>query len=84
MRPHSPELLQELLLLTTNDDASAPVFKWQTRGDVVAGPATAAGMCAAKGWRSILTPALLVGTFGYATATFVCMALGKLILVKIM
>lgn len=50
----------------------------------VGGPATAAGMCAAKGWRSILTPALLVGTFGYATATFVCMALGKLILVKIM
>lgn len=50
----------------------------------VGGPTTAAGMCAAKGWRSTVTPALLVGTFGYATATFVCMGLGTLVLTKMM
>ncbi|GAB4821763.1 hypothetical protein N2152v2_008809 [Parachlorella kessleri] len=37
----------------------------------VGGPTTAAGMAAAKGWRSSLIPALLVGIFGYTTATFV-------------
>ena len=41
-----------------------------------AGPTTAAGMAAAKGWRSSIVPALLVGTFGYAIATFVNIALG--------
>lgn len=51
---------------------------------VCAGPTTAAGMCSAKGWRSSVTPALLVGTFGYATATFVCMGLGTLVLTKMM
>ena len=28
-------------------------------------------MAAAKGWRSSLIPALLVGILGYATATFI-------------
>lgn len=62
-----------------------------TRRDVLAasnanvgGPTTAAGMCSAKGWRASVTPALLVGTFGYATATFVCMGLGTLVLTKMM
>jgi len=40
------------------------------------GPTTAAGMCAAKGWRTSVVPALLIGTFGYATATFLGVALG--------
>lgn len=39
-----------------------------------AGPTTAAGMAAAKGWRSSLVPALLIGIMGYATATFVGVA----------
>lgn len=39
-----------------------------------AGPTTAAGMAAAKGWRSSMVPALLIGIMGYATATFVGVA----------
>jgi len=46
----------------------------------VGGPTTAAGMAASKGWRSMLVPSLLVGTFGYATATFVSLALGTSVL----
>ena len=37
----------------------------------IGGPTTAAGMAAAKGWKASTVPALLVGIFGYATATFV-------------
>jgi uncharacterized membrane protein len=44
------------------------------------GPSTAGGMAAAKGWRSMITPAILVGTAGYATATFAALALGQLVL----
>lgn len=43
----------------------------------VGGPTTAAGMAAAKGWRSSVVPCVLVGTLGYATATFVALALGQ-------
>jgi len=42
----------------------------------VGGPTTAAGMAWTKGWRSSLVPALLVGIFGYAIATFVSIGLG--------
>lgn len=42
----------------------------------VGGPTTAAGMTAGKGWRSLTVPAVLVGIFGYATATFLSVALG--------
>ncbi|KAK9813720.1 hypothetical protein WJX73_005290 [Symbiochloris irregularis] len=48
----------------------------------VGGPTTAAGMAAAKGWRLSLVPSLLVGTFGYATATFISCALGVTVLQK--
>ena len=43
----------------------------------VGGPTTAAGMAAAKGWRSSVVPCVLVGTLGYATATFVALVLGQ-------
>ena len=39
-----------------------------------AGPTTAAGMAAAKGWRRSLVPALLIGITGYASATFIGVA----------
>ena len=33
-------------------------------------------MATAKGWRSSMAPCILIGTFGYAIATFICCALG--------
>lgn len=46
----------------------------------VGGPTTAAGMATAKGWRSLLVPAILMGVLGYALATFASIALGKWVL----
>ncbi|MEZ5758750.1 MAG: DUF819 family protein [Emcibacteraceae bacterium] len=37
----------------------------------ILGPPTAAAMAGAMGWRTLVTPAVLTGTFGYATANFV-------------
>jgi len=42
----------------------------------VGGPTTAVAMAVSKGWRRSFVPAMLVGTFGYAVATFLCVALG--------
>ncbi len=41
------------------------------------GPTTAAAMAAAKKWPRLVTPAILCGTLGYGTATFIGVALGK-------
>lgn len=41
------------------------------------GPTTAAAMAAAKKWPKLVTPAILCGTLGYGTATFIGVALGK-------
>lgn len=35
----------------------------------IGGPATAAAMCTSRGWPKMVTPALLVGTLGYAIGT---------------
>lgn len=43
------------------------------------GPATAAAMAASRRWHWLVIPAILCGTFGYAIATFVGVALGKLV-----
>lgn len=40
------------------------------------GPATAAAMAAARGWRGLVIPAVLCGTLGYAVATFIGVVLG--------
>ena len=40
------------------------------------GPTTAAAMAVARGWRSLVLPAILCGTLGYAVATFIGVALG--------
>ncbi len=37
----------------------------------ILGPPTAAAMAGALGWKSLVTPAVLCGTFGYATANFI-------------
>lgn len=40
------------------------------------GPTTAAAMAVARKWRSLVIPAILCGTLGYAIATFIGVALG--------
>jgi uncharacterized membrane protein len=40
------------------------------------GPTTAAAMAVARRWEALVLPAVLCGTLGYATATFVGVALG--------
>jgi uncharacterized membrane protein len=42
----------------------------------VGGPTTAAAMANARGWDTLVTPAVLCGTLGYAIATFLGTALG--------
>ena len=41
------------------------------------GPTTAAAMAAARRWDDLVTPAILCGTLGYATATFLGVAVGN-------
>lgn len=40
----------------------------------IGGPASAAALASAKGWRDLLTPGVLAGSFGYAVGSFVGMA----------
>jgi uncharacterized membrane protein len=41
------------------------------------GPTTAAAMATARRWKTLVTPAILCGTLGYAVATFIGAALGR-------
>ena len=43
------------------------------------GPTTAAAMAVARHWRALVTPAILVGTLGYAVGTFVGVAVARLL-----
>jgi uncharacterized membrane protein len=41
------------------------------------GPTTAAAMATARHWTTLVTPAILCGTLGYAVATFIGAAVGN-------
>ena len=45
----------------------------------VGGPATASALAVSKGYKSLVMPALLVGTFGNAIGTFAGLAFYKLL-----
>lgn len=43
----------------------------------ILGPATAAGLAGTKGWKSLITPGILVGILGYALANFIGVGLAN-------
>ena len=45
----------------------------------IMGPATAAAIAAGQGWRSLVTPGLLVGVLGYVIANFLGVAVTELL-----
>ena len=45
----------------------------------IGGPTTAAAMASANRWETLVTPAILCGSLGYAVATFVGTAIGRLL-----
>ncbi|HNP34718.1 MAG TPA: DUF819 family protein [Woeseiaceae bacterium] len=45
----------------------------------ILGPAPAAALAASKGWQALVAPGILVGMFGYAIATFIGVALTKIL-----
>mmetsp|Transcript_718 Transcript_718/g.1989 ORF Transcript_718/g.1989 Transcript_718/m.1989 type:complete len:91 (-) Transcript_718:296-568(-) len=46
----------------------------------VGGPATASSLAASRGWHSLVSPAIVVGTLGNCMATFLGIALYRLML----
>ncbi len=45
----------------------------------ILGPATAAAMAASRGWKELVTPGVLVGSLGYSIATFIGIAITKIL-----
>ncbi|MEM9530966.1 MAG: DUF819 family protein [Pseudomonadota bacterium] len=48
-------------------------------GAALVGPAATAAIASARGWRSLVTPGIMCGIFGYAIATFLGVALTRLL-----
>ena len=48
----------------------------------VGGPTTAAAMASSKRWKSLIVPSMLVGVLGYTVATFLGIAFGRAVLVR--
>jgi uncharacterized membrane protein len=48
-------------------------------GAALVGPTVTAAIAISKGWRTLVTPAIMCGIFGYAIATFIGIALTKLL-----
>ena len=46
-------------------------------GAALVGPAVTAAIAISQGWRSLVTPAIMVGVFGYVIGTFVGVAVAK-------
>ncbi len=65
--------------------AAARIFKIDLAEAVVAsaaallGPAPSAAIAAARGWTRLVTPGIMCGIFGYAIATFIGVAVAKLL-----
>lgn len=49
----------------------------------IGGPATAASLADAAGWKALRTPAMLVGCLGNAVATFIGLTLGNILLSRL-
>jgi len=48
-------------------------------GAALVGPTVTAAIAISKGWRTLVTPAIMCGIFGYAIATFIGVAVTKLL-----
>ncbi len=48
-------------------------------GAALVGPAATAAIASARGWRSLVTPGIMCGIFGYAIATFLGVALTRVL-----
>jgi uncharacterized membrane protein len=48
-------------------------------GAALVGPSVTAAIAISRGWRTLVTPAIMCGVFGYAIATFIGVALSKVL-----
>ena len=48
-------------------------------GAALVGPAVTAAIAISRGWRDLITPGIMCGIFGYAIATFIGVAVTKLL-----
>jgi len=48
-------------------------------GAALVGPSVTAAIAISRGWRTLVTPAIMCGVFGYAIATFIGVALSKIL-----